>query len=419
MYPEGAVEDVAAWNAAHPDNTPRTVMFTVNSNTPNVSIVDKNAKEPDSPTKVEDQTYVVVGDTVNYVSSVKAVNYQEQTQGTQIRTVTSYKFTDTYELGLDSVVIDSVQYYTTPAGEDGTWSGSGTDIPASGDNAYTVTYGKTTNDGEEVGQFTINIPWAVKDGTDNYMSLYPSPVYIVVKYHMTVTSAIYAQKDHFYADNTMKITYRHETSTTDETITGTPKVRVNAVGISLHKFATGHQHLLLHGAQFRVYKIENDTIKWYLLDNTTKEVTWVDTEYNVSADTVQASVLTADNSFDTVEIYSLEPDTYYLKEIKAPEGYQLPAAPFTFTVSYSDKDTTKNADDETGMHGKYSVTFQNEDVTDTAGSDIKTLMIANGAGSPMPTTGGAGTVLLIAGGAFLFLATGVILVTKKRMYNRG
>lgn len=94
-----------------------------------------------------------------------------------------------------------------------------------------------------------------------------------------------------------------------------------------------------------------------------------------------------------VQVTGLDAHTYYLKETKAPEGYQQlqNMRPIEITDSYLEA---------TVVGDQWS----------TGG-----VRIQNSTGSLLPSTGAEGTVAFITFGFFVMLATGVLLITRKRM----
>lgn len=86
--------------------------------------------------------------------------------------------------------------------------------------------------------------------------------------------------------------------------------------------------------------------------------------------------------------------TYYLTEIKAPNGYNKLSAPYTVYVS-----------DLNGIQVNGTINT----------GDVKVL---NKTGTVLPSTGGAGTTMIYLVGAVLVLGSGVILVTKRRVKGK-
>ena len=166
----------------------------------------------------------------------------------------------------------------------------------------------------------------------------------------------------------------------------------------------------------KLVKYDADT---HMADNgrgQTLTASWVSSE-------AEATRVTADNSYDTMDVIGIKEGVYYIKEVKAPAGYKLPEEPFKVTVTNNGLDADGKATTEAGKNKFSSVASQNgndEAITiDDTDSEFDTVIINNASTGDMPTTGGKGTVALVAFGALAFLGTGVILVTKKRMYNAG
>lgn len=88
-------------------------------------------------------------------------------------------------------------------------------------------------------------------------------------------------------------------------------------------------------------------------------------------------------------IQGLDADTYYLTEIEAPKGYNKLAAPITVVI------------DEDGK-----VKLKGEEVT--------AVKVENKTGTLLPSTGGMGTTIIYMAGAILVIASGIVLVSKKR-----
>lgn len=103
-------------------------------------------------------------------------------------------------------------------------------------------------------------------------------------------------------------------------------------------------------------------------------------------------------------IAGLGEKTYYLYEIKAPDGYNLLAEPVKFTIHMPEGDIS-------GFGIFPSLTLGNNEEPETHFG----FNIANNSGATLPETGGIGTTLFYVIGALLVVGAGVLLVTKKRM----
>ena len=130
----------------------------------------------------------------------------------------------------------------------------------------------------------------------------------------------------------------------------------------------------LAGAQFVLLNSEG---KYYKLEGET--VSWVAEEEN-------ADVVTTDAN-GAASFTGLKNGTYQLKEIKAPDGYNL----LTKTVE---------------------VTVDGEEKNGTSISAV--CVVENNSGTTLPSTGGAGTTAIYIGGSLLVLLSGILLILRKR-----
>lgn len=95
-----------------------------------------------------------------------------------------------------------------------------------------------------------------------------------------------------------------------------------------------------------------------------------------------------------VRVEGLDNGTYYLEEITPPAGYTKPAARISFTISSSNLNANFTDADEYSSGG---------------------VAVVNQKGNKLPETGGMGTVMFVSFGMVVVLATGLLLVTKKRL----
>lgn len=97
-----------------------------------------------------------------------------------------------------------------------------------------------------------------------------------------------------------------------------------------------------------------------------------------------------------IDVEGLKAGTYYLKETKAPDGYNLLKKPVTITI-----------DSEGKIYVDGSGEVNNGDVR-----------VQNNSGTLLPNTGGVGTTMIYLVGAVLVLGSGVVLATKRRVKNK-
>lgn len=298
-----------------------------------VTIYDKNVGPKIEKTQKDDNSQVITGDvqlgqTINYEITGKVPS----TTGYETYT---YKITDTMSEGLTF-------------NKDVKVSIDGTDVTTDATIKYTPE-AETAKTG-----FELTIP------VKNYQEKIGTT--ISVKYTATVNKNAVAA----VSKNTAKLEYSNNPGT-NETGTTTPvEKKVYTAKIVVDKVEKGTETKLAN-AEFVLYKKDTATnaVTYYkLTEATTTEpakVTWVD----AFAD---ATVLKTDTNGAT-EFIGLPNDTYYLKETKAPDGYNVLIADIEITIAGNENDTT------TLTH---------------------TQKVENNKGTLLPETGGIGTIGLTA-----------------------
>lgn len=178
-------------------------------------------------------------------------------------------------------------------------------------------------------------------------------------------------------------------STHDVTITKT-------YGFDLVKTTTDHK--LLPGAKFKIYRDAECTdakiIKFVKLngyEGTTYDVYRIATSEDIKAGTAVYEELEVTNG--CIRIIGLDKDHYFLKETVAPNGYNLLKAPKEISLEFDN----------------YLQFEQQKPLTNTG------FQVVNQAGSILPETGATGIKIFVGVGMFTVIASGLLLVTKKRM----
>lgn len=180
------------------------------------------------------------------------------------------------------------------------------------------------------------------------------------------------------------------------------------------------QFVLLNEAKNKVAKVNAETNKfegWIDMPNDTDNDgkysynEW--SKYNES----NHVILTSDES-GLFKVIGLDDGTYQLREIKAPDGYNLMNGDVTIKITA----TTANGQDWTKGDAsealtKLEVTANSQPGTGDTSKGIVDVTIANNKGSTLPETGGMGTTLFYIIGGVLVVGAGVLLITKKRMGN--
>ena len=142
---------------------------------------------------------------------------------------------------------------------------------------------------------------------------------------------------------------------------------------------TNKERVELTGAEFKLLDKNGNEIKVVLNDE-------VSNTYRVATGSEEGVTIKAGKA--TIE--GLDKDSYKLKEVVSPEGYNKLTSPVEFSVN-----------------GKTNVTIIERTLVD----------VINYTGSELPETGGIGTKLFITSGLSLVLICGLVLVTKLRLYK--
>ena len=182
------------------------------------------------------------------------------------------------------------------------------------------------------------------------------------------------------------------------------KVIVFTYELDTTKVDGQNQETKLEGAQFKLRNADN---KWAIVNEAFKVTGWTDAE-------ADGSTLTSDAD-GLFKVIGLDDGTYYLKETKAPTGYNLLSSEITVIITA----TTTNGQSWTDGQARsaltaLAVTADGKAGTGDTSSGIAGITVANNAGSTLPETGGMGTTVLYVGGGVLVLAAVVLLIAKRR-----
>ena len=126
-------------------------------------------------------------------------------------------------------------------------------------------------------------------------------------------------------------------------------------------------------------------------------------------------ILTSDEN-GLFNIAGLDDGTYYLREIQAPNGYNLLEDDVKLDIAA----TTANGQDWAGEPGQ-ALTALNISVNDGAAQNggldtgIVNVTVRNNQGATLPETGGMGTTLFYIIGGLLVVGAGILLVVRIRM----
>ena len=274
---------------------------------------------------------------------------------------------------------------------------------------------------------------------ENPVSKYPSPVTVVVEYTASVEpSATIGQHQQNTLWNQANLTWTSK-DTTSSPESETTDVTVYALGLTKTDDATGDH---LAGAVFElyseklddkgnpvmgdpVYVIPTDVKGIYIVDDLNTEVSGAKRESaRLQYDEYLADYLGADykttktqKNVVTTEINGkllikgLEAGNYYLKEVKAPDGYNMLTKPKMVTVGATNDTFFVIADANGNVFNEESASGDKINHTYTATSTV----VPNGKGVELPSTGGEGTMRLITFGTIIAIVFAALLITHKKM----
>ena len=145
----------------------------------------------------------------------------------------------------------------------------------------------------------------------------------------------------------------------------------------------------LAGAKFTLSKNSNGSSPINLIE-VSDETETTELTYRVAKTNEENSVtdITTPSKGKFV-IQGLDADTYYLTETESPKGYNKLAAPI-------------------------KVEIDNEGNVKVDNGKVEKVKVENKTGTLLPSTGGMGTTIIYMAGAILVIASGIVLVSKKR-----
>ncbi len=173
------------------------------------------------------------------------------------------------------------------------------------------------------------------------------------------------------------------TKNSDGTVTKTP---LNGAEFSLYFDETCSDDKIVH------FRSTNEGVNQYIYDNPKDG-------RNPGAITVFKTEGEGDKA-GMFYLSGLDSGTYYLKEIKAPTGYNKVDKAIKVEINNNGQINPKDKDN-------------NSKIDD--GEYLTQIEVENKKGAEMPSTGGMGTTIFYILGSIMLLGAGVLLVTKKRM----
>ena len=327
---------------------------------------------------------VNIGDTITFtLTSSLPVDLAEYTHPTEKY---QFKFVDTMSKGLEFIEITSVKI-------------GDNDVPAYTDEEPGYqTSGFFTGGTEKNGEGEIDLSTYVQE---NLGTLGGKKVVVTYTAKLTEDAAVEIDGS-IKEENKVYVKFTNDYDDFQEGRTPEKDVDVYSFTLDIYKYTddngdegyqVGDTHLA--GAEFQLYKTVNDTTYYAKANEVTvgggnyKITGWAEMTGTEAPDGTATFVTPESGKLD---IDGLDLGTYYLRETKAPEGYNLLADPIEIKI-----------EDKAGDNALEPVV------------EIPVRHVENSSGVELPSTGGIGTTIFYTLGGLLAVGAAVFLVTKKRM----
>ena len=323
-----------------------------------------------------------IGDTVTYQLTSKVPDMTGYNSYT-------FKFTDTLSKGLDLKAILSVKVGDTElkAGK-------------TGDNTYLPTY--TTNDN---GTHTLTISF--NEFYNNFKNRTGETITVVYTATLNKNAVIGMNPN----TNKAVVEYSNDPATNGTGKSEPSIVDVHTFDFTIYKYYLKDQNkTALANAEFELYKANEAGDE----ADTSAKINIVDEENGVyrqaTADEAKVTGFTSakivSDDDGKVLVKGLDAGTYYLRETKAPDGYNKLLSDIKVVIE-------ANYDTTTGKLTKYTVTYTYNGkpitVTNTDKSTSPEVPVENKTGAQLPSTGSKGALMVTLAGIVLF---GVLTASK-------
>ena len=349
-------------------------VLTVDSTTPNATVIDKNTTNPTIPDSNDgggkkivaadgtttSTTTAKIGDTVPFQFKFNATNFV--TVNGVTKQIKSYTITDTptaLTINQDTVVVKV---------------GTKTLVK---DQDYTVSFDNT-------GKMTVVLTWIKADKS----TIYNSPIEVNVTYSAVVTK----EAKEGEATNTATLGYNSfdptnpqdpnhpdnpDPTPTDPTPVNPKDPDDNSTTVTTHRFTlkkTNEANDTLTGAEFKLYDASTGGTEIKVVKD--RVGTYRVAEANEEGVVIEAGQVVIKGLKGTT--------TYYLEETKAPDGYNI----------LTDRQDIKVASDNKAEAN-----------------------VVNKKGGLLPSTGSIGTTMFYLSGAVMLIGAFIFMVSKRRMKN--
>ena len=384
VYPLGATDTSTA-----PGNEIVKSVASLVSVTGNDATVNMKTNYPTVVKKVNDNKNaddVNIGDTVTYTLTSKVPDMTGYDSYV-------FNFKDTLSAGLTFKEITSVTVGETTITK--------VDAGQEANDTYTL-----TQDGQNI-TITMN----------NFLASNANKAGQEIKVTYTATLNKNAVTGFDANKNSATIEYSNKPGTTDKGESEPSIVDVHTFNFTIFKYyLKGETQTGLANAEFELYKANGEVAGEKV---NIKKVT--DGEYRVAtpeeatAEGFKSDVIVSGNN-GKVLVKGLEAGTYYLKETKAPEGYNKLLSDIKVEIK-------ANYDPKTGKLTSYSVDYTYNGTT-TTGTEIKDTItspevaVENKTGAQLPSTGARTALLLTLAGVVLFAFMAASSIYSKRREAR-
>ena len=286
-----------------------------------------------------------------------------------------------------------------------------------------VTVGETTITKVDAGQEANDTYTLTQDGQNititmnNFLASNANKAGQEIKVTYTATLNKNAVTGFDANKNSATIEYSNKPGTTDKGESEPSIVDVHTFNFTIFKYyLKGETQTGLANAEFELYKANGEVAGEKV---NIKKVT--DGEYRVAtpeeatAEGFKSDVIVSGNN-GKVLVKGLEAGTYYLKETKAPEGYNKLLSDIKVEIK-------ANYDPKTGKLTSYSVDYTYNGTT-TTGTEIKDTItspevaVENKTGAQLPSTGARTALLLTLAGVVLFAFMAASSIYSKRREAR-
>ena len=335
-----------------------------------------------------------IGDTVTYQLTSKVPDMTGYNSYT-------FNFIDTLSKGLDLKEILSVK-----VGDKELKAG------ATGDYTYLPTYATNSDGTHSDGTHTLTIKF--NDFYKLYKDLTGTSITVVYTATLNKDAVIGMNPN----TNKAVVEYSNKPGT-DQTGKSEPsEVDVHTFDFKIYKhYLAGELKKPLEGAEFELYKANEagDAADTNAKINIVEEKNGVyrqATPEEAKVEGFESAIITSGED-GYAHVKGLEAGTYYLRETKAPEGYNRLTGDIKITIKAVYNETT-------GKLTSYSVAYKYGNADEIQGADITAgenhpeVPVENKAGAQLPSTGSKGALMVTLAGIVLFGALTVSKAFRKR-----